>query len=338
MKEYIKKVFEKENLSEKDAMDAMEKIIKGEASDAQISAFLVSLALKGETPEEIAGFVKILKKYAIKVNPKINETLIDTCGTGADKIKTINVSTIAAIVASASGCYVAKHGNRAVTSKVGSADLLEGLGVRIDLEPRIVERMIEETRFGFIFAPKYHIALKNVAKIRREIGVRTVFNILGPLSNPANVQSQLLGVFDRSFMKKIAEVLRLLNVKKALVVHGAEGIDEISITNKTYVFEVSGNRIEEYEISPEDFGLNRGKLEEIIGGDLEYNKEVTLKILKNEDKSSRRDFVLINAGAAIYVSGIAKDIREGIEIARNTIEEGLAYKKLNEIIEFSTKS
>ncbi len=337
MKEYIKKVFEKKDLSYDEAYNAMESIVRNVATDSQIAAFLVALALKGETPEEISAFVNVLKKYAIRVNPNINDILIDTCGTGADKIKTINVSTIAAIVASAAGCYVAKHGNRAVTSKVGSADLLEALGVKIEMDSKGVEKMIEETKFGFIFAPKYHIALKNVAKIRREIGVRTVFNILGPLSNPANVRAQLLGVFTSKIMDKIAEVLKLLGVNHAMVVHGLEGIDEISISNKTLIYEVKNDKIDSYYIEPEDLGLEKGKISEILGGDLNYNKEIAIKILKNEDNTSRKNFVIINAGAAIYIANKAKDLKEGIEIAKNVIEEGLAFNKLNEIIEYSNK-
>ncbi len=335
LREYIEKVVCGEDLNQNEAENAMKIIMSGDADEIQISGFLTALRAKGETVDEIAAFAKVMRNFAERIHPKVDGTIVDTCGTGGDKVKTINVSTISAIITASSGAYVAKHGNRAVTSKSGSADLLEALGVKIDLNPKDVERLIENIRIGFMFAPIFHKAMKNVANVRKRLGIRTVFNILGPLTNPANADAQLLGVFDKDLTEKIAEVLSKLGVKRAMVVHGLEGLDEISITTKTKVSELKNGKIETYYIEPEDFKLKKADIEDILAKDLEYNTIKALKVIKGIEKGAVRDIVLINSGAAIYLAGISKSVEEGIEIAKNIIEEGKAYDKLVELIKES---
>lgn len=340
LKSFISKVVERGVLSESEAYEAMKLIMSGAATEAQIAGFLVALRMRseeGESVEEIAGFAKAMREFSIKISPKVDGALLDTCGTGGDKIKTFNISTVAAFVTAGAGISVAKHGNRSVTSKAGSADVLEALGVNINLEPAKVEKVIEKIGIGFMFAPLFHPAMKYAAKPRKELGIRTVFNILGPLTNPANASSQLLGVFDPSIVEKLANVLKLLGAKKAMVVHGEEGLDEISNFGKTLVGEVENNKIELYDIEPEDFGLRRGKIANILGGEAGYNAELCKKILSNEEKGEKLDIVLLNAGAGIYVSGKTTTIKEGVEVAKNVIKEGKALKKLELLIK-ETKS
>ena len=335
LKEYIEKVVEKIDLTEEEAENAMKIIMSGSASDVQVSSFLTALRAKGESIEEITAFARVMREFAEKISPEVDGTLVDTCGTGGDSVKTINVSTVSAIVVASSGAYVAKHGNRAVTSKSGSADVLEALGVKIDLNPKDVEKLIEKIGIGFLFAPIFHKAMKNVAKVRKELGIRTVFNILGPLTNPANAEAQLLGVFDKDLTEKIANALSKLGVKRAMVVHGLEGLDEISVTTKTKVSELRNGKVETYYIEPEDFKIKRAKIEDVLAKDLEYNTIKALEVIKGIEKGAKRDIVLLNSGAAIYLAGVAKSVEDGIEIARNCIDEGKAYKKLLELIKES---
>ncbi len=328
MKDVIAKLVDGADLTGKEAHSSMKAIMSGEATPAQIGSFLTALRIKGETVEEISEFARVMRDFASTIHPEVSGTLLDTCGTGGDLLNTFNISTISAFVVAGAGISIAKHGNRSVTSKCGSADVLEALDVKIDLLPKDVERVIEKVGIGFMFAPVFHGAMKHAIGPRRELGIRTVFNILGPLTNPANADAQVLGVFERGLTGKMAGVLTDLGVKRALVVHGLDGLDELSTVGETQISELKGGKIETYVVSPEDFGLARVKPEEIRGGGLEYNAGLARKILKGDEGGARQDIVELNAGAAIYVGGRADSIKEGIDVARGSIASGSAYNKL----------
>lgn len=335
-KSIISKVVEGRDLSEEEAAEAMHKIMSGSATPAQIASFLTALRMKGESITEITAFARVMREFATKISPKVDGKLVDTCGTGGDRVKSFNISTVSAFVASGSGLAIAKHGNRSVTSKSGSADLLEALGVNINLTPEQVEKLIEQIGIGFMFAPIFHGAMKHAIAPRREIGIRTVFNILGPLTNPANAQAQLLGVFSQELVPTLAEVLERLGVERAMVVHGMEGLDEISICSDTKVAELKNHSIDVYTIAPEDFGLRRAKVEEILGGSPKENAELARRILSGEEQGARRDIVILNSAAAIYVGDKAKSIDSAITLAENSIDSGKALEKLNLLVERST--
>ncbi len=288
MRDYIKKISEKQDLTFQEAKDAMAQILAS-ATDSQIAAFLMGLKFKGETSEEIAGMASAMLERARKIDPRVNGALIDTCGTGGDASNTINISTASAIVAAACGVAVAKHGNFSITSKSGSADVLRALGIKIEQEPEMVKESIERVGIGFMLAPIFHPAMKRVAHIRRELGVRTIFNILGPLSNPAHPTAQLIGVFKLQLCQKFAEVLKILGRKRAIVAH-SQGLDEISNLGETAIAELNNGKIECYEISPAQFGLRVAALNEIQGGTPEENAAALIKVLKGE-KGAKRDIV-----------------------------------------------
>lgn len=328
MKQFINKLVEGKDLNREEAEEAMKTIMSGNATQAQIGAFLTALRMKGETIEEISACAKIMREFAERINPKVDGTLVDTCGTGGDKVKTFNISTISALVVAGADIPIAKHGNRSVTSKAGSADVLEALGVKIDLPPKDVERCIEKTGIGFMFAPVFHKAMKHAIGPRKEMGIRTVFNVLGPLTNPASAKAQVLGVFDAGLTEKLANVLKNLGVERALVVHGLEGLDEISTMGQTKISELNGSEVRTYKIEPEDFGFKRAQITELSGGNAKYNARIVVDLLKNGEKGAKRDIVVLNAAAGIYVGGKATSIREGIELANESIDSGKAYEKL----------
>ncbi len=335
MKEYLNKVVEGRDLSEDEARGAMKAIMSGEATQAQIGAFLTAMRMKGETIEEISAFAKVMREFASSIHPKVKGTLVDTCGTGGDKMKTFNVSTLAAMVAAGAGAPIAKHGNRSVTSKSGSADVLEALGLRLDMTPEQVEKSIEEIGIGFMFAPTFHKAMKHAVGPRKELGIRTVFNILGPLTNPADAEAQVLGVFDAELTEKMARVLDRLGVKRAMVVHGLEGMDEISTVSKTQVSELKNGSVATYEIKPEDFGIKRASTTDLVGWDAAYNAKIAIDVLRDKQSGPRRDMVVLNAAAAIYVGGRAETLEDAIELANASIDSGNAFEKLVALIEKS---
>jgi len=316
------------NLSEAEMAECMREIMEGKATDAQIGSFLTALRIKGETVDEITGAARIMREKATTI--KAPEGVLDTCGTGGDMSNTFNISTTTAIVVSACGVPVAKHGNRSVSSQSGSADVLEALGVKIDLQPKKVEKCLFETGFGFLFAPLFHPAMKYAIGPRREMGLRTIFNILGPLTNPAGAKRQILGVFTDKLTEPLARVLGNLGAHDAMVVHGEDGLDEITLTNGTKVSRYADNKVENFIVSPEDFGMKRGKLEDLIGADKDANARITLSILKGE-KGPKRDVVLMNSSAALVVAGKAKDFRSGVETAAEALDSGQAMNKLEEI-------
>ncbi len=330
MKEYIQKLVQNQSLTTEEAENAIYKIFT-DATDAQIAAFLTALKMKGETPEEIAGLARGMKKAANIINPKVQGILVDTCGTGGDSTGTINVSTCAALVTAAAGVPVAKHGNYSITSKSGSADVLRELGVKIDLPPAQVEKTIEKVGIGFMLAPVFHPSMKRVAQIRRDLGFRTVFNILGPLTNPANAKAQVIGVFDSSLLEPMANVLNILGTKRALVVHG-DGMDEITNTGETRIVELNNGRITKYTVTPEKLGIKRVSVKEIAGGTPEENARDIVDILKGK-KGAKRDIIAINAGAAMLVSGKAETLASGIKMANQSIDNGAALNKLKEFVE-----
>ncbi len=334
IQEAIAKLVERKNLTQQEAEQVMNEIMEGKATDAQIAAFLISLRMKTETIEEITACAKIMREKANTINPKAHY-LVDTCGTGGDKSGTFNISTAAAFVAAGAGVSVAKHGNKSVSSKCGSADVLAALGVNIQLEPKMVEKCIEEIGIGFMFAPLFHPAMKYVMNARKETGVRTVFNILGPMTNPAGAKSQVIGVFNPALMKDIANVMKNLGSRHVMIVNG-DGLDEITIAGKTKVAELKDNKINVYDINPEDYGFNISPLNEILGGDAQENANIIISILKGAE-GPKRDVVLLNAGAAIYVSGKVSGLKEGIEAAKQSIDSGAALKKLEALKEFTNK-
>jgi anthranilate phosphoribosyltransferase len=320
------------SLSESEMAECMKEIMEGNATDAQIGAFLTAMRIKGETVDEITGAARIMRDKASKI--KAPEGVLDTCGTGGDMSHTFNISTTTALVVSAAGIPVAKHGNRAVSSRSGSADVLEALGVKIDLPPEKVEKCLFETGFGFLFAPLFHPAMKYAVGPRRELGIRTVFNILGPLTNPAGARRQILGVFANKLTEPLATVLGNLGAVDAMVVHGEDGLDEITISSGTKASRFINGRVESMYISPEDFGMKRGTMKDMVGGDKDVNARLTIQVLQGE-KGPRRDVVLMNSAAAIMVSGSAPDLISSFEIAREAIDSGKAFKKLEEIRKIS---
>jgi anthranilate phosphoribosyltransferase len=322
------------DLGEREAEDAMKSIMSGEATQSQIASFLTALRMKGETVEEITAFARVMRKFSVRINPRVSGVLVDTCGTGGDKIKTFNISTAAMFIAAGAGVLIAKHGNRAVTSKAGSADVLEAIGVKIDLPGDGVRRCIEAVGMGFMFAPLFHPAMKHAAPVRKEMGVRTVFNILGPLTNPAGARAQLMGVYDASLTEKLAQVLGRLGCRRAMVIHGLGGLDEISTLGKTKVSELKDGEVMTYNISPGKFRIKRARAEDIAGQDLEENVRAMLRILMGKD-GPKRDIVLLNAAAAILVGGKAKDLDDGLEVAREALDSGKAREKLAQLVKAS---
>jgi anthranilate phosphoribosyltransferase len=330
LRETLRKAADGESLTEGEAERALETIMEGSASPAATAALLTALRVKGEAVPEIVGFARAMRRFAEKVDAP--DDVVDTCGTGGDAKGTINVSTAAAFVARGAGVIVAKHGNRAATSRAGSADVLEALGAEIELDPKEVSRCIAEAGIGFMFARTHHPAMRFVAPVRAELPFRTVFNLLGPLTNPAGARRQLIGVFSGAYVRPVAEALRDLGTEKALVVHGTDGMDEITVTARTLVADVSEAGIREYEISPEDFGLSRHAPDGLLGGDAHLNSRILRGVLIGEERGAARDVILLNAGAAVHVSGKARTIEEGIGLARESISDGSAARALEDFV------
>jgi anthranilate phosphoribosyltransferase len=330
LRESLEKAAAGEALSAGEAERALEEIMGGTASPAVAAALLTALRVRGESVGEIVGFARAMRRFAYKVEAP--EGVIDTCGTGGDAKGTINISTAAAFVARGAGVVVAKHGNRAATSRAGSADVLEALGAEIGLGPEEVGLCINEAGIGFMFARTHHPAMRHVAPVRAELPFRTVFNLLGPLTNPAGAKRQLVGVFGGNYVRPMAEALRELGAKKALVVHGKDGLDEITVTCPTLVAEVSDGAVTEYEISPEHFGLPRHAPDGLLGGDAPLNARVLSGVLSGEEGNAARDVVLLNAGAAIYVSGRATTLQEGVRLAEESVASGAAKGALEDFV------
>lgn len=328
IKEAINLIIQNISLSESEMAECMTEIMEGRATDAQIGAFLTALRIKGETIEEITAAARIMREKATKINAP--EGVIDTCGTGGDMSGTFNISTTTAIVVAASGIPVAKHGNRSVSSQSGSADVLEALGVNIELPPEKVEKCLFETNFGFLFAPLFHPAMKFAIGPRREIGIRTIFNILGPLTNPANAKRQILGVFADRLTEPLASVLGNLGAVDAMVVHGEDGLDEITVCDGTRVSRYKDGKVETFYITPEDFGFKKADCKELTGGSKNENAGITISIL-NGEKGPKRNIVLMNSAAAIVVAGLAQDFKTAREIAEESIDSKKALQKLEEI-------
>lgn len=329
MKDVLKKCVEGETLTINEAEAMMNKMMKGELTDSQIASFITILRFRGETVEELIGFVKAMKSNMKELNGF--DDVIDTCGTGGDGASTFNISTASAIVTSSLGVKVAKHGNRAVSSKSGSADVLECLNIPIQSTPQQAELALKETNMSFLFAPLYHSSMKHVAKARKEIGFRTLFNLLGPLVNPAKAKRQVIGVFSKEHAEKMALVLREFNAQHVLIVSGSDGLDEITITGETEVVELHKGKIKKYTISPELFYLKRGHLEDIqVNNALESAKLIELT-LRNKGNESARNIIALNSAAALYIAGKVKSIREGVQLAIEAIENGTAYKQLTKL-------
>ena len=336
IKEAIAKIVTKQDLTYDEAYGVMMEIMKGETTPTQNAAFLAALSTKStkaETIDEIAGCAAAMRDNALKVDTDLD--LLEIVGTGGDNAGSINISTTSALIIAAAGIKVAKHGNRAASSKCGAADCLEALGVNIDLSPEKCVELLEKVGICFFFAQKYHPSMKYVGAIRRELGFRTVFNILGPLTNPAHPKTQLLGVYDESLCEPLAKVLMSLGVKRGMVVFGQDKLDEISISSPTTVCEFKGDMHKNYEIRPEDFGFKTADKSELVGGTPAENAAITLAILKGEEKGAKLNAVLMNAGAAIYLGGKADTLADGVKLAQKLVESGEALKKLNEFIEAS---
>jgi anthranilate phosphoribosyltransferase len=317
------------------ATGAMRELMSGRCSEAQVGAFLMGLRLKGETVEEIVSFAEALRCLCVKIRPrwKGDALLTDVCGTGGAPLKTFNVSTVSAFVVAGAGVPVAKHGNRGITSRCGSADVVEALGGNLSVPPPAVERSIEEIGIGFLFAPNFHPALKHVAKTRKELGIRTIFNMLGPLVNPARPQAQLLGVFSEQLVEMFPEVLRALGVRRALVVYGLDGVDELSILGKTLIAELKDGKIHCYELNAQSLGFRLAQPEEIASLSAAQSAQVTKQILLGKLRDARYEMVLLNAGAGIYVSGVAASLEEGIAQADESISHGCAFEKLRLLVQ-----
>jgi anthranilate phosphoribosyltransferase len=335
MQHFIQKIENGQNLMPGEIKEAMYAIMSGKASEEDIASFLLALRAKGPTVDEITGAAQIMRQFVIGIGTKHRDVL-DTCGTGGDKKGTFNISTVSAFVVAAAGIAVAKHGNRSVSSKCGSADVLESLGVNVDLQQPHLSECLDEVGIAFLFAQKLHPAMKNVAPIRKKLQVETIFNILGPLTNPAKATHRVLGVYNRDLIEPMAHVLKNLGLKRALVVHGADGIDEITTTGKTFIGEYNGSDIIMYDISPDELGLDPAKLEDLHGGDVATNARIFEQILGGK-AGPKRDIVLLNAAYAFYVSGKASNIPDGLALAKQMVDSGKAYIKLEELKTFTQK-
>lgn len=332
----IKRLVERRDLSREEVREVFGEMMDGKASEVHKSAFLIALRMKGETPEEITGAVMALRERVIPLEVD-SDRVIDTCGTGGDGRGTFNISTVSAIVAAAAGAVVAKHGNRAVSSSCGSADLLAALGVKIDLEPARTAEVLRTVGIAFLFAPKLHPAMAAVGGVRRELGVRTIFNLIGPLANPAFARRQVMGVYSPALIDPVGEVLRSLNTEHALVVHSRDGMDEISISAPTEVCEVRNESTRRYELTPQELGVSPGPLQAVLGGDSATNVRIAREVLEGR-AGAPLEIVVANAGAAIYVSGGSSSIREGAGIARKTIQSGKARQKLEQLVRATNES
>jgi anthranilate phosphoribosyltransferase len=333
IKEAIEKVVTHEDLRESEMMEAMDEVMEGKATMAQIAAFITALRMKGETVEEVSGAARIMRQKATRIDAR-SPTIVDTVGTGGDGMNTFNISTTTAFVVAAAGITVAKHGNRAVSSSCGSADVLEALGVKISAEPEIVEECIQQIGIGFLFAPRLHGAMKHAIGPRREIGIRTIFNMLGPLTNPAGATALLIGVYDPRLTEMFAGVLRNLGTKRAFVVHGCDGLDEATVTGETRVSELEAGLIRTYNIDPIEIFGQTYPGEALVGGDASVNSQITRDVLAGKDGVCRK-IVLLNAALALMAGEKARDIREGIRMAEECIDSGAAMKKLQALIEMS---
>lgn len=329
--ETLTKLAVRQDLTAAEAAGVMGEIVEGRASQAQIGAFLLALHMKGETAEEIAAFARVMRDHAITVKPATGRILVDTCGTGGDGTRTFNISTASAFVTAGAGCPVVKHGNRGMSSRCGSADVLAALGVNFATAPDVQAHIVEKVGIAFFFAPYFHPAMKHTMAARREIGCRTVFNILGPLANPAGAQAQLLGVYSPGLTGTIAEVLRILGLSRAMVVHGS-GLDEITTTGKTMVAELDRGMIRMYTIRCDKFGIAPAQTADLRGGDAQTNAVIIRDILQGE-RGAARDIVVMNAGAAIYIGGVAQDLHEGIRLATTSIDSGNASARLDALVD-----
>ena len=322
----ITKLMNRQHLSPAESTEVMTQIAAGEATNAQIGSLLTALRMNGVTAEEITSFAGVMLSRAVPFHPRISGTMVDTCGTGGDHSSTFNISTTAAFVSAGAGVQIVKHGNRSVSSTCGSADVMEALGIRIDLPPETVCKIIEEIGIGFLFAPTFHPAMKHAAQARREIGFYSVFNILGPILNPAGAQARLFGVYDPALLPIVAEALSGIGTRNAMIVHG-EGLDEITITGETKVAELKDGKIREYIITPETFGINRSNASSLIGRSVQENADIIRCVLAGEP-GPKHDIVVMNAGAAIYLGGKAPDLKNGIKLAEESISSGAALEKM----------
>lgn len=336
LKELIEKIMRYENLSITEAYDAMEYIMDGNSNESQISSFLTALEMKEPSIDEISGFSRAMLAKAKKLTIR-HENVVDTCGTGGDKKNTFNISTTAAFIAAGAGVIIAKHGNRSVSSKSGSADVLEELGVNLNIELESVANCIDDIGIGFIFAPKAHTAMKNVAKVRKDLGIKTVFNILGPITNPAMPNGRVLGVFDQKLMDVMVYSLKNLGVKRAFVVYGLETLDELSVSGESLVAELRDGKINKYILNPEELGFRNYSVDELKGGGPMENAKILKQVLTGENKGAKRDSSILNASAAIVAGGQAHNLKEAISMAVDSIDSGNALKKLNQLIEYTNK-
>jgi len=337
IKEAIAKIVEGSDLTQTQMKKAFREIMNGKADPSQISAFITALRLKGETVDEITAAAKVMRQYAATIDVRSGkEPVLDTCGTGGSGANLFNISTIVAFVVAGCGVKIAKHGNRSASSCCGSADLLEELGVNISLSPKQVERCIKRIGIGFMFAPLFHSAMKYAVGVRKAIAIRTIFNILGPLSNPANATCQVLGVYDRGLTEVMAKVLSNLGVKRAFVVHGLAGLDEVSTTGPTQISELKNGRVRTYRVRPGRFGLKKACLKDIKGGDAKTNAKIALSILNSND-GPKRDSVILNAAYGLVAAGKAGDIKSAMVFAADSIDSGAALQKLNQLKDFSNR-
>lgn len=334
MKDAIAKVVENQNLTREEAEQVMDIMLSGEATQAQLGSFLTALRMKGETLDELIGLASVIRKKADTISPKVYN-YVDLVGTGGDRTFTFNISTTAAFVVAAAGLPVAKHGNRSISSKSGAGDVLEALGVNIMAEPSLVERCVEEAGIGFMFAQLFNKSMRFVGQCRSELGIRTVFNILGPLANPSRAKNMLVGVYDPTLTEQIAKCMSSLGVTRAFVVSGRDNMDEITTTGETVISEIKDGSVTTFVVKPEDFGMARATLEDLKGGDGTANAQITKDILSGREKGAKRDIVLLNAGATLYVGGVADSIEAGIRLAAQTIDSGKATEILNNLVTLS---
>lgn len=334
IRQAIFKVSKKEDLTYDEAYRTMDEIMSGAASEVQMSSYLTAMAMKGETIDEITASAEAMRNHCIRLLNDVNA--LEIVGTGGDGSNTFNISTTSSIVISAAGVPVAKHGNRSASSKCGAADVLEELGVNIQIEPDKSLQCLKENNICFLFAQNYHIAMRYVASVRRELGIRTIFNILGPLTNPAGATMQVLGVYDKELVEPLAKVLNNLGVKSALSVYGIDGMDEISVSDKTCVCEIKDGETKSYEIDPSEFGFEKCSIEDLVGGDPKENARITLDILKGQ-KGPKRNAVVLNSAAGLYVAGAAESIGDGVKIAEDMIDSGKALQQLENFIEFTNR-